>query len=148
MTPVTLDKEYIEATEEEEKVARSIESVLRKKGMAGLVGPSGERIELPPAAFEVLRRAVHLLGQGRAVAIIPYSKMLTTQQAAELLNVSRPYVVKLLETGEIPFEKVGSHRRIQFSDLMAYRQRRDKERHKSLDRITRASQELGLYDKG
>lgn len=146
MTPTVLEREYVEPTKQEELEARKIEPALRRRG-ARLVGPSGRRLPLPEAIYEVLKRAVYLLARGQAVAIVPYGKMLTTQQAAELLNVSRPYLVKLLEAEEIPFVRVGSHRRIRFADLMAYRQKRDAQRRKALDRITQFSQEIGLYDK-
>ncbi len=104
-------------------------------------------MELPEAVYSALHQVVHLLAQGRAVAIIPYSKMLTTQQAAELLNVSRPYLVRLLEAGKIPFQRVGTHRRIRFNDLLQYRTRRDEERRQKLAHVTRLSQRLGLYGK-
>ncbi len=82
----------------------------------------------------------------RAIFIVPGNKELTTQEAADILNVSRPYLVKLLERGEIPFIKLGTHRRIRFSDLMRYKKRRDAERERALGEIARMSQELGMYD--
>ncbi len=78
---------------------------------------------------------------------MPYSKLLTTNQGAELLNVSRPYLIRLLEAGKIPYQKVGSHRRIRFDDLMAYRATRDAERRRALAKLTRLSGEYGLYDR-
>ena len=77
---------------------------------------------------------------------MPIDRELTTQQAADLLNNSRPYLVKLLEQGESPYTKTGTHRRIRFSDLMNYKVRRDGQRAEALTELTQQSQELGLYD--
>ncbi|HEY7832450.1 MAG TPA: helix-turn-helix domain-containing protein [Ktedonobacterales bacterium] len=77
---------------------------------------------------------------------MPLNKELTTQEAADLLNVSRPFLIKLLEQGGVPFAKTGSHRRIRFSDLMAYKHRRDADRQRALARLTQMSQEVGLYE--
>ena len=111
-----------------------------------LVGPRGEEIALPESLFQVLRQLAYHLAQGQAVSVVPLNKELTTQQAADILNVSRPFLIKLLDRGEVPFSKTGSHRRIRFSDLMAYKRRRDAERQRVLARLTRMSQEMGLYE--
>ena len=113
---------------------------------ARLVGPDDEAIELPESAFVLLKDVVHQLAQGNAVAIVPVHMELTTQEAADLLNVSRQYLVRLLEDGAMPFTKTGTHRRIRFGDLMAYKRARDATRRQGLKRLTRLSEELGLYD--
>ena len=111
-----------------------------------LVGPDGEEIELPLSVFQLLRRIVYHLMSGRAISIVPVNKELSTQEAADILNVSRPYLVSLLEAGKIPFGRVGTHRRIRFSDLMKYKEHRDKERKQGLAEMAHISEDAGLYD--
>ena len=82
--------------------------------------------------------------EGNAVTIVPYNAELTTQQAADFLNVSRPHLVGLLESNELSYRKVGSHRRILFKDLVEYQQRTRIERKKALDELATQAQELGL----
>lgn len=110
-----------------------------------LVGP-GFAIELPESVFKALCQIVYYMLQGHAVSIIPINKEITTQEAADFLNISRPYLVKLLEQGEIPFIKVGTHRRIRFSDVMKYKERRDETRKQGLAEITHIAEDAGEYD--
>lgn len=105
-----------------------------------------EEIEIPLSVFRVLRQVVYHMMHGRAISIVPVGRELTTQQAADILNVSRPYMVSLLEEGKIPFTKVGTHRRIKFSELMEYKKRRDSERKRGLAEIAHISEDAGLYD--
>lgn len=109
-----------------------------------LQSPDGDVLCIPTSVYKVLVAAVASMAQGNAVSIVPIHHELTTQRAAELLNVSRPHLVKLLETGEIPHHKTGSHRRIYFQDLMRYRDLRDAQRRNALDELTRKSAEYGL----
>src|SRR3546814_12421743 len=88
-----------------------------------LSGPNGEHLVLPPEVFEVLRDVLEAMAQGQAVTVAPVHQRLTTQEAADLLGISRPTVVKLLESGEIPFEQPGRHRRARLADVLAYRER-------------------------
>jgi excisionase family DNA binding protein len=111
---------------------------------ASLVSPSGERLEIPTSIYQVLVAAVATMARGNPVSIIPVHHELTTQQAADLLNVSRPHLVKLLDAGDIPHHKTGSHRRVYFEDLMRYRDVRDAERRRALQELTRKSAEYGL----
>lgn len=94
---------------------------------------AGEQVELPPHVYGVLRQVVEAMKQGLAVTVVPQAHVLTTQQAADLLGVSRPTVIKLLDGGQIPFSKAGSHRRVRLEDLLAYRQRRREEQYAALE---------------
>jgi excisionase family DNA binding protein len=116
-------------------------------GAPALVGADGERLDLPEAVFRLLKDIVRNMQLGRAIVLIPENQQLTTQRAADLLGVSRPHLVKLLETEELPYHKVGSHRRIYLKDLLAYQRRRDVERKAALDRIAKEAFESGLYDR-
>lgn len=93
----------------------------------------GDRVELPVELYRVLRQVVEALRDGLAVSIMPVTKTLTTQQAAELLGVSRPTVIRLLDEGRLPYEKVGSHRRIQLRDLLVYRDERRAAQYAALE---------------
>lgn len=101
-------------------------------------------IELPTSAIRLLLEILAELAEGNAVKVIPIHAEATTQEAADLLNVSRPHVVKLLEAGELPFHKAGKHRRIRFVDLMAYKARRDARSESAMAELMRQAQELGM----
>lgn len=104
------------------------------------------KVTVPAAAFKLFIEVLDELARGNAVTVAPVHAELTTQQAAELLNVSRPYLVKLLEDGVLPCRKVGTHRRIRLTDVLAYQQA-DEERRRDVHRaLTRDAEELDLYD--
>lgn len=114
--------------------------------VARLVGPDGSEIELSGATYALFQRVLQQLRQGRGVRVVVYDRDLTTQQAADILNVSRQYLVQLLERGAIPFHKVGTHRRVRLVDVLAYHGKRRHARRDSLRRLTQASQKMGGYD--
>lgn len=101
-------------------------------------------ITVPIAALRMLVDILAQMARGNAVTIVPYNAELTTQQAADFLQVSRPHVVALLERGELSYRMVGTHRRIQFSDLVKYRERSLVRSRKALDELAEQAQELGL----
>lgn len=92
-------------------------------------------VELPPKAFELLVKVLGQLANGNGVTIMPSHAMLTTQQAADILSVSRPYLVNLLERGEIPFERVGRHRRIKAEELRRYQTADEHKRREAADEL-------------
>lgn len=103
------------------------------------------KVNIPAPAFRLLIDVLDELARGNAVVVAPVHQELTTQQAAELLNVSRPYLISLLEAGALPYRKVGTHRRVRLADLLAY-QRADEEQRRERQRtLTREAEELGLY---
>ena len=101
-------------------------------------------LEIPKSAYQLLIDILSQMAQGNAVTLIPVHAELTTQEAADLLNVSRPYLVKLLESKQIPFHKVGRHRRIRFEDLMNYKNQIDSDRMQALDELAAQAQELEM----
>lgn len=138
LNPVTLPPKDTEAVGELARVLG--------ESAAKLVGPDGVAVELPPEVHEVLVRVVEAMQNGQAITVAPLSTRLTTSQAAEFLGVSRPTLVKLLESHEIPFEKTTRHRRVRLDDVLAYRERRRVERRVVLEEMTRQAIEDGLYD--
>jgi len=105
----------------------------------------GGTLSLGEELANLLRRVLEALARGEAVRVIPLEGELTTQQAAEILGVSRPYLVRLLERGAISFRRVGAHRRVKVRDLLAYREAARKRGEERMERLIRESQELGLY---
>lgn len=101
---------------------------------------------IPAAAYRLFVDILTQMSLGNAVTIIPIHAELTTQEAADLINVSRPFLIKQIEAGEIPHHKVGRHRRVRLTDLMEYKTRIDCEREEVLDELVQLSEELGLYD--
>lgn len=104
----------------------------------------GRDLILPRMALNLLRDLLTEMAQGNAVTVVPTHAELTTQEAANLLNVSRPHLVKLLEEGKLAFTKAGAHRRIRYQDLIAYRQQRDQRSHQLLDELAAQAQEHGM----
>ena len=109
-------------------------------------GSSGtnDELVLPGDIMNLLLHVLTQVSQGNAISLMPMHQEISTQQAADLLSVSRPHLVKLLEQGNIPFRKVGSHRRVKLTDVMDYRGTVDKERNKTLDELSQLSQDMGM----
>jgi excisionase family DNA binding protein len=142
---VATDIRTIQAEEEEQGIFEQISSFLEERGPAILMN-GDHRIEIPESLFDVICQAVEILRGGGAVSIVPYNTALTTQQAADYLGVSRPYLISILEKENIEYTYVGTHRRISLNEIEKYRVRRDAERLATLNTMTREAYELGLYD--
>jgi len=120
---------------------------LMQKGEAKIVGPDGRQIAIPEPVHGLLLVILKNLQAGKAISIIPEHQQLTTQRAADILGVSRPFLVRLVENGDIPFHMVGSHRRIYLRDLLEYKKRRDAARHEAINDMARVEMDAGTYDK-
>lgn len=146
MTPVSAPADQREGVT---ALARALEGLSQEPELAGrceLVGTKGERIAVPESVFYVLVRVAEVMARGDGITVVPVGKELTSQQSADLLNVSRQYLVRLLDGGQIPYRRVGKHRRVRIEDLLVYKQRRDSERRKALRDLTAKSEDLGGYD--
>lgn len=128
------------------RVASSLEMARDENSVLIIDEEHNVKIRLPHTLYRVLTDVAHLLAKGDSVGLLRYTQDVTTQQAADLLQVSRPYVIKLLEASEIPYYMVGSHRRMKFADVLHYKQRRDLHRREKLDELYRVSNEARLYD--
>lgn len=104
----------------------------------------GETLRLPRAINELLYHLLTEMAQGNAVTLIPVQAELTTQEAADVLNVSRPFLIRLLERGEIAHHRVGTHRRVKFSDLQAYRKAMNEKRQEAMQALADQAQELEM----
>ncbi len=102
------------------------------------------QVELPTSALRLLVDILAELADGNAVKVVPVHAELTTQEAADMLNVSRPHLVKLLEDGVLPFHRTGKHRRVRFADLMRYKDARDRAAEQAMGELARQSQELKM----
>lgn len=122
-----------------------LDAVVRALDGAGLVGRDGHVVELPERIQSLLVSIVENLRAGNGVSVIPLHAELTTVQAAELLNVSRPYLIKQIEAGEVAHHMVGTHRRLKLVDVLAYRDRLRMQADDALDAMTAEAEELGLY---
>ena len=120
---------------------------LLKRGIPSLVTKTGEKIKLPVTIYEVLKRVVALMADGKAVTLIPENQVITTQRAADILGMSRPFFIKLLEAGAMAYHRVGNQRRVYLKDVLQYAHKREQERRAALNRLSRHAFEAGLYEK-
>jgi excisionase family DNA binding protein len=126
-----------------ERIERLLESA---QGPAFIEGPDGARTELPRALYEVLVEAIRQLSIGNGVSILPAEMEVTTQRAADILNVSRPHLVKLIKEGSIDHHMVGTHHRLRLVDVIAYKTARDATRRRILAEMVRQAEAAGDYE--
>jgi len=112
----------------------------RRQSLNFRIEPDDDAITIPMSAVRLLADILAEMAKGNAVTLVPIDAELSTQQAAELLNVSRPFLIEQLEKGAIPFRKVGTHRRILFRDVMAYKQTMDQSRLQALEELSALDQ--------
>lgn len=141
-----LDEIVRPAPDEADALAEFRKTIEEASGSAGyqpcLIGPDGTHVEVPASAFRALAFVVRGMAAGQTITLMPTGKQLTTQQAAEMLRMSRPHLIKLLDRGEIPFERIGTHRRLMVEDVLAYRSARARARETQLDELAQLSQDL------
>lgn len=135
--PDALDPDVLEAVE------RALETT--GADLPQLVGPDGAEAEIPERIQALLVSIMKHLRAGNAISVVPLHAELTTMQAAEMLNVSRPYLIKQIEAGELAHHMVGSHRRLRLTDVLSYRERLQAQAAEALDTMTAEAEEFGLY---
>ncbi|GAA1228642.1 hypothetical protein GCM10009676_08850 [Prauserella halophila] len=117
-----------------------------ESGAPALVTRSGRHVAMPDELYDVLRNVLGSLAHGMAITVAPTHTTLTTGEAAQLLGVSRPTLVRLLEEGSVPYEQPARHRKIKLGDLLAYRERARRSRAAGLDEMVHEAEEAGLYE--
>ncbi len=116
----------------------------QKNGVKIKIQESGEFLTIPKKALTFLTAIIQNMAEGKTVSIVPSDSDLSTQQAADMINVSRPHLIKLLESKQIPFKKVGSHRRVLLMDIMEYQDQIVKQREDQLDFLSNQAQDLNF----
>lgn len=149
MTPVAAAPEEREDVSRVYRLLEAVEKMRVSKHeppQFTLRAPDGQTVPIPESVFFILERVAEVLARGDAITVVPVGKEMTTQQAADLLNVSRQYLVRLLNEGKLVHTKVGKHRRLRIEDVLAFKEQRDRSRMRSLDKLTELSEDLGGYD--
>jgi excisionase family DNA binding protein len=144
MSVATREPITLPPTEQEQ--VRDLERML-DRGAPALVSASGDRLVVPPTLYEIFRKVVELMAEGKSVTLLQDNQVVTTQRAADLLGMSRPYFIKLLSSGVMAHHKVGNQRRVYLRDVLEFARKRDEERQSALDRLSRHAFEAGLYDR-
>ena len=148
MTAPTMTQPTPQVAEEARAAIRGLAGVRRRHPNPVItIKPdhgTGTTVTIPGAAFDLLLEILGQMANGNAVTIVPVHAELTTQQAADVLNVSRPFLIQLLESGAIPYRKVGTHRRVLFADLMAYKRKDDARRRAVMNELASEAQKHGL----
>ena len=139
-------KKSMAISDTEQQQVQALERAL-VRGVPAFVTSAGERIELPGTVFEVLKTAVGFMSHGQTISLVPDNQAITTQRAADILGMSRPFFIKQLESGLMAHHRVGNQRRVYLRDVLAFAEKRDEERLSALDRLARDAFEAGLYER-
>jgi excisionase family DNA binding protein len=139
----------VEPSADERVAVRQVVAFLGRHSGAtvALVGRGGETVDVPATVARVLEPVVRGLADGRGIAVVPIDAELTSQQAAELLNMSRPSLIRLLDEGKLPYTTTGTHRRIRLGDVLRYREQRTEARRQAHERLHEFPEQIGSYDR-
>jgi excisionase family DNA binding protein len=135
----------IAVQESEKQQVTKLYRMLLRDGIPALLGPSGEKEDLTESVYKLLRDVLGKMQEGRSVAIVPLMEELTTQKAADILGLSRQFLVRLLEADKIPYHRAGTHRRIYLKDVLEYRRHRDAHRRTGIRQIAQTALDVGDY---
>lgn len=146
MSRAALDEPVVPSTDDAKVAKRSSETLARyvTQSLSVRVGNTNDEVELPEGAVRLLVDILVNMAEGNAVTLVPVHAELTTQQTADSLGVSRPFLIRLLEEGVIPYHKVGTHRRVYYKDVRAYKMRIAEERESALDKLAAEAQSLNM----
>jgi excisionase family DNA binding protein len=145
--PLTQSLPTLSEAKQAEATSRVLSSRLRSKAplrLRVLGAPEEETVVLPASAVKMLVGILEEMGRGNTVTVIPVHAELTTQEAADMLSISRPSLIQMLDEGKIEYRRVGTHRRVRFESLMAYKRRLHAERLAALDELAAYDQEIGI----
>lgn len=131
--------------DEEIKLIQQLEKTLASGQVPKMVDIDGEQVMIPSSVYQVWRQVVHAMASGQTITIVPQQQEMTTQEAADFLNVPQAYLIKLLEQAEIPYTQVDYQQRVNLLYLRKYKEQRDKQRRELLDELIQESQDLGFY---
>ena len=146
MTITTESKTYLPEEEVAGRFAELVTALEASSGATPQLVVDGQSIELTPSMAEVLLQVADAMRRGQAVTVAPQNQRLTTQEAADMLGISRPTLVRMLEAGEIPFEKVRRHRRLFLTDVLEFRERQRRAANEALSDMMADAQAMGAYD--
>ncbi len=146
MSSTALYEPIVPSSDDSRVAKRSSETLSRyvANSLSVRVGNTNDEIELPEGAVRLLVDILVNMAEGNAVTLIPVHAELTTQQAADFLGISRPFLIRLLEEGVIPYHKVGTHRRVCFEDVRDYKKRMLEERESALEALAAEAQSLDM----
>jgi len=137
--------EIVASSESDVLQIQKLSALLADSGGSASLASSDQQLTLPPSLYRAFKHLIDDLSAGKPVCLVREEEELTTQAAADLLNVSRPFFIKLLESGTLPYTMTGTHRRILLRDVLAYKKVRDAERRAILDRMAREEFAEGSY---